>query len=50
MTDLSDLTPSDLRRGLRHLIWKHDRMHRAARWLLAICCIEAVAILWLLFA
>jgi hypothetical protein len=48
MTDLSHLTESDLRRTVRYLLWKCNRFHTAARWLLLICCIEAIVIVCLL--
>jgi hypothetical protein len=50
MSGMADLTPSDLRRTVRHLIWKHDRMHQAARWLLLICCLQAAVIVWLVLS
>ena len=50
MTDLSNLTESDLRRLVCHLIWKRDRFQKAARWLLFICCLEAVLIVWLVLS
>ena len=50
MTDLSHLTPSDLRRLVRTLDREADKFHRAARWLLFICCLEAALIVWLLLA
>jgi len=50
MTDLSDLSPSDLRRLVRTLDREADKFHRAARWLLLICCLEAVLIVWLVLS
>lgn len=48
MIDLSHLTESDLRRLVRYLTWKCDRFHRAGRWLLLICSLEAIQIVCLL--
>ncbi len=48
MTKLHELTQSDLRRIVTYLSWKCDRFHQAARWLLLICCLEAVVIVCLL--
>jgi len=48
MTNLSELTASDLRHLVRYLTWKCDRFHSAARWLLMICCLEAILIVYLL--
>ena len=50
MTDLSDLTVSDLRRLVRTLDREADKFHHAARWLLLICLLEAVLIAWLLLS
>ena len=47
MTDLSDLTPSELRRCVRTLSRERDTFHQAARWLLCICLLEAAVIVWL---
>ncbi len=46
MTDISDLNPSDLRR----LVGEAAKFHQAARWLLLICCLEAVWIVWLVLS
>jgi len=48
MMDLSELTPSDLRRCIRALDRECAKLHTAARWLLGISCIEFVVIVWLL--
>lgn len=48
MTNLRDLPVSQLRLLAKHLLWKCDRFHAAARWLLLICCLEAVVIVCLI--
>jgi hypothetical protein len=48
MTDLSGFTPSDLRRCVRTLA--RNALHRAARWFLTFCLLEAVWIAWLLLS
>ena len=47
VTELHGLTSSDLRRRVRYLSWQCDGFHRTARWLLAICGIEAVVVVCL---
>lgn len=47
MTDLSDLTPSDLHRAVAALDREATKFHQAACWVLLICCLEAVLIVWL---
>jgi hypothetical protein len=50
MTELPHLTESDLRRLVRTLDREAAKFHRAARWLLLICLMEAVLIVWLVLS